>query len=235
MDGFNFGSVASGAIQFNNSGVTAVGWNFRRAPGFFDVVCYTGTGSARTVSHNLGVAPELMIVKMRDASTAWAVYSSGLTSALYGIYLNSDAAQLSSNGFWNSTAPSSSVFSLGAGSATNANGSKYVSYLFASCPGVSKVFSFTGNGSSQNIDCGFTNGARFVLIKRTDSTGNWMVADTARGLVSGNDPSLALNSTAAEVTSLDWLDPYSAGFTVNQESTNNANVNGATYIGIAIA
>jgi len=100
---------------------------------------------------------------------------------------------------------------------------------------VSKCFSFTGNGTSQTINCGFTAGAKFVLIKRTDSTGNWLVADTARGIVSGNDPLLYLNSTAAEVTTLDWIDPDNSGFIVNQESTANANVNNATYIGLAIA
>jgi hypothetical protein len=73
------------------------------------------------------------------------------------------------------------------------------------------------------------------MVKRTDSTGNWMVVDTARGLVSAGDPTLYLNSTAAEVTGVDWIDPDSSGFIVNQEGTMNANVSSATYIGLAIA
>jgi len=98
-----------------------------------------------------------------------------------------------------------------------------------------KVFSYTGNGSSQTINCGFTGGARFVLIKRTDSTGNWTVFDSARGIVAGNDPALYLNSTAAEVTTIDAVDTDSSGFIVNQDTTLNLNVNNATYIGLAIA
>jgi hypothetical protein len=127
------------------------------------------------------------------------------------------------------------LFTLGDGGAVNGSGSTYVAYLFASCPGVSKIGTYTGNGSSQTINCGFAGGARFVLIKRTDSTGNWLVGDSARGIVAGNDPLLYLNSTAAEVTTLDWIDADSSGFIVNQDSTANANVNGASYIYLAIS
>jgi hypothetical protein len=115
------------------------------------------------------------------------------------------------------------------------SGTTDVAYLFATCAGVSKVFSYTGNGSSQTINCGFTGGARFVLIKRTDSAGDWYVWDTARGIVSGNDPHLSLNTTAAEVTSNDTIDTDSTGFVVNQVSATNVNVSSATYIGLAIA
>ena len=111
----------------------------------------------------------------------------------------------------------------------------YVAYLFASCPGVSKVGSYTGNGSSQTINCGFTGGARFVLIKRTDSTGAWYVWDSARGIVAGNDPYLLLNSTAAEVATDDSLDTNSTGFIVNQDAATNINVSSASYIFLAIA
>ena len=108
-------------------------------------------------------------------------------------------------------------------------------YLFASVPGVSKVGSYTGNGSSQTINCAFTTGARFVMIKRTDSSGDWYVWDSARGIVAGNDPYLALNSTAAEVTSNDSVDTDNTGFVVNQVAASNINVNAATYIFLAIA
>jgi hypothetical protein len=124
---------------------------------------------------------------------------------------------------------------MGGTSAINASGQTYVAYLFASAPGVSKVFSYTGNGASQTINCGFTGGARFVMVKRTDSTGDWYVWDTARGIVAGNDPHLSLNTTAAEVTSNDTIDTDSTGFVVNQVAATNVNVNAATYIGLAIA
>jgi hypothetical protein len=138
-------------------------------------------------------------------------------------------------GILNNTAPTSTVFTVSDWNGVNQSGQTYVAYLFASCPGVSKVGSYTGNGSSQTINCGFTGGARFVMVKRINSTGNWLVVDTARGLVSAGDPTLYLNSTAAEVTGNDWIDPDSSGFIVNQTSTINANVNGGTYIFWAIA
>ena len=218
-----------------NTGYSTVYHSFKRAPGFFDVVCYTGTGVARTVNHNLGVAPELMIVKMRSPETTrdWNVYAAPLGNTKT-LYLNTTNAAINYS-FWNSTTPTSSVFSIVSAPEVNGNGSTYVAYLFASCPGVSKVGSYTGNGSSQTINCGFTAGARFVLIKRTNSTGDWYVWDTARGIVTGNDPHLSLNTTAAEVTTDDTIDPASSGFIVNQVAATNVNVSGGSYIYLAIA
>jgi len=112
----------------------------------------------------------------------------------------------------------------------NDTGNTYIAYLFATLPGVSKVGSYTGNGSSQTIDCGFTSGARFIIIKRTDDTGDWYVWDTARGIVAGDDPHLSLNTTAAEVTSDDSIDPESSGFIVNQVAATDINVSAASYI-----
>jgi hypothetical protein len=207
-------------------------WMFRRAPGFFDVVAYTGTGANRTVSHNLGAAPELMIVKKRSAVDNWVVYAGDATDYLI---LNSTAATADLDTMWNDTAPTSSVFSLGTNDDVNGNTATFIAYLFASLPGISKVGSYTGNGSNQTINCGFTTGARFILIKRTDSTGDWYVWDTARGIVTGNDPHLSLNTTATEVTTNDTIDPASSGFIVNQVAATNVNVNAATYIFLAIA
>jgi hypothetical protein len=209
------------------------GWLFKRAPGFFDIVCYTGTGSARTITHNLGVAPELMIVKRRNGSSDnWCVYSVSTGNTKY-MYLNTNDAADTFN-LWNDTTPTSSVFSVSSGAQVNSSAGTYVAYLFATLAGVSKVGSYTGNGSSQTISCGFTAGARFVLIKRTDDTGDWCVFDTARGIVSGNDPFLQLNSTAAEVTGEDAVDAANSGFIVN-ETTEALNTNNATYIFLAIA
>jgi hypothetical protein len=228
--------IGSGANATNNSGTTYVDWMFRRAPGFFDVVCYTGNGTSQTITHNLTVAPELIIVKRRP-SGSWVTYDSFNGAGKY-LVLNSTNAVVSDVAPWNNTAPTSSVFSVASGGgfeATNQSGTTIVAYLFASCPGVSKVFNFTGNGSSQTINCGFTGGARFVMIKRTDSTGDWYVWDSARGIVASNDPHLSLNTTAAEVTTDDSVDTDSTGFIVNQNSATNVNVNGATYIGLAVA
>ena len=217
---------------------TLLSWSFQRASGFFDEVCYTGDGIYGTaITHNLGVAPELMIVKSRTASGGtnnWCVYNATLGSSAY-LYLNLTDASAAGTYFWGGINPTASNFTVTANANVNQSGITYVAYLFATCPGVSKVFSYTGNGSSQTIGCGFTAGARFVMIKRTDSTGDWYVWDTARGIVSGNDPHLSLNTTAAEVTTDDTIDPDSSGFVVNQLAATNCNVSGATYIGLAIA
>jgi hypothetical protein len=216
---------------------------FRRAPGFMDVVCYTGTGTnGRTVAHNLGVAPEMIILKSRSISSSasrWPVYTPALLANPSNnsiLALNSDSGIpfLTKDVFGN-TAPTSSVFTVDALTPSNEASATYVAYLFASVPGVSKVGSYTGNGSSQTINCAFTTGARFVLIKRTNAAGDWYVWDSARGIVAGNDPYLALNTTAAEVTSDDSVDTDNTGFIVNQVAASNINVNAATYIFLAIA
>ena len=218
-------------------GQTYVGEFFRRAPSFFDEVCYTGTGvSNQAFTHNLGAAPELMIIKMRVFSSGtgyWFVYSSTLGYPNYLLLNATDASAAA--GIFGSQNPDSSSFYVSAGANINSTASQYVAYLFATCAGVSKVGSYTGNGSSQTLACGFTAGSRFVLIKRTDSTGDWYVWDSARGIVAGNDPHLSLNTTAAEVTSDDSVDTDNSGFIVNQLSATNVNVTSATYIFLAIA
>jgi hypothetical protein len=219
-------------------GTNTVPWCFRRAPGFFDVVAYSGNSVAgRTVPHNLGVAPEMGIFRVRNSSQYnWNVYLASLGTN-NGVTLNSNNASSGGLGglLFNNTAPTSSEITLGDWAAINAAGNNYIAYLFATLPGVSKVGSYTGNGTSQTIDCGFTSGARFILIKRTDSTGDWYVWDSARGIVAGNDPHLRLNSTAAEVTTDDSIDPDSSGFIVNQVAATNINVSSASYIFLAIA
>ena len=212
-----------------------IGWLFRRAPGFFDVVCYTGTGANRTVSHNLGVAPELMIVKSRSSGVYdWRAYSATLGATKY-LTPNASSFEGTSSTSWNDTAPTTSVFTVGSSAVVNGSGATYVAYLFATVAGVSKVGSYTGTGTTLQIDCGFTGGARFVLIKRSDDSGDWYVWDTARGIIAGNDPYLLLNSTAAEVTSTDYIDTYSAGFELSSTAPAALNANGGTYIFLAIA
>jgi hypothetical protein len=236
---------------FNASGGTYIYWFLKRARGFFDVVCYTGDGTGtgagydgQILNHNLGVAPELVILKTRSGSGfgAWPVGCKHLlpTDAYQGLLLSENVSSsyygvtIFPPNFTGYTASTFTVRQAGMSSASNLSGATYIAYLFATLPGISKVGSYTGNGGIQNINCGFTAGARFILIKRTDAAGDWYVWDTARGIVSDNDPRISLNNTYAELTLDDSVDPYSAGFTVNQVSTN-INVASATYIYLAIA
>lgn len=231
MDGISVGADSSNAL-INWVGGTWSTHFFKRAPGVFDEVCYTGTGVAKTEAHGLGVVPELMIVKARNSADNWPVNIGTTTGYLE---LNTTQQSGTAASYWNSTVPTSSVFSLGNNSVTNGNTVTYIAYLFATKAGISKVFSYTGNGSSQTINCGFTTGARFILIKRTDAAGDWYVWDTVRGIIAGNDPHLSLNTTSAEVTTDDSIDSDTTGFICNQSAATNINVNSATYIGLAFA
>jgi hypothetical protein len=133
------------------------------------------------------------------------------------------------------SAPTASVFTVGTDNSTNQSGQTLVAYLFGSVTGVSKVGSYTGSGTTKQIDCGFTGGARFVLIKRADSTGDWYIWDSARGIVAGDDPYVLINSSAAENTSTDYIDTYSAGFEISSTAPAAINANGGTFIFLAIA
>jgi hypothetical protein len=232
------GGIAEFDLQNNfDQGLSSssqIRYNFKRATGFFDVVAYTGTGVARTVNHNLAAVPDLMIFKQRDIGGYWMVYPVQLGNKYLVLQLTNAVA----NGFaglWNNASPTASTFPLGTGGDCNQNGGTYVAYLFATVAGVSKVGSYTGTGADLNVDCGFSAGARFILIKRTDSTGDWYVWDSERGIVAGNDPYLLLNSTAAEVTSTDYIDPLSSGFTVTSSAPAALNASGGTYIFLSIA
>ena len=209
----------------NQASENYVSYNWKRAPGYFDVVAYTGTGSAGTHGHNLGVAPEMIWVKSRAGSGNWFVYHSAL-GATKGVYLNDTGTGATSSFFWNDTAPTASVFSLGA---SLNQASSHIAYLFATLAGVSKVGSVSHSGSSTDVDCGFSSGASLVMLKRTDANGDWFWWNSARGIVSGNDPYLLLNSNAAEVTNTDLIDPLSSGFTITDDFTDG------TYLFYAIA
>jgi hypothetical protein len=223
------------AVDGSATGGVPNTWSyFGRAPSFFDVVCYTGNTTVRTLAHNLGAIPELMIVKRRNGGAEWFVYNAASGATRY-LWLNSVDAQATLSTVWNNTAPTSSVFTVGANSDVNGNGDTYVNYLFATCAGVSKVGSYTGTGALQTVNCGFTSGARFVLIKRTDSTGDWFTYDSARGITSGNDPYLLWNSINAQVTNTNYVDTTSVGFQVTAAAPAGLNANGGTFIFLAIA
>jgi hypothetical protein len=224
-----------GTDGFNQLLNTFINYSFRRAPSFFDEVCYTGNDVLRTITHNLGVAPEMMIIKNRNSALDWAVYHTGIGNTKY-IFLNSTAASVTESSYWNNTSPTASVFTVNTSNKVNSDPSPYVAYLFATCAGVSKVGSYTGNGTTQTINCGFgAGGARFVLIKRTDSTSGWYVYDTARGMTTMTNPYLFLNSSAAESATLGSVTTVSTGFALNSTILAAINESGGTYIFLAIA
>jgi hypothetical protein len=218
-----------------------VSWSWKRAPSYFDCVCYsgTGTGGYATISHNLGVVPEMVWFKNRSTSATprgnWYVYHKDLANSTGYVYLNSSSAEATDYSGWASStfAPSATGFTVLKNTLhyTNEN---YTGYFFSTVANVSKVGSYTGNGGTQTIDCGFSSGARFILIRKITAAGHWIVFDTERGIVSGNDPYLLLNNTDAESTGSDLIDPHSSGFTLANDGFNT-NRNGETHIFYAIA
>lgn len=208
---------------------TYISWFLARAPGFFDVVCSSGVSN---IPHNLTVAPELIIQKSRNTSVNWYV-NQGTVNSIYNF-----GSLNSSSGFTNAWGYSGTPIILANATtilspAYSGGGSTSVFYLFASCPGVSKVGTYTGTGTTQTISCGFTGGARYVLIKRTDSTGDWYIWDSARGMIAGTDPSLLLNSTAAEVNA-NSIYTTTGGFQIVSTAAD-INASGGTYLYLAIA
>jgi hypothetical protein len=193
----------------------------------FSVVTYTGTGVNATVGHGLGVAPAFIIVKRRNAITNWPVRHTSIAAAS-SIQLNQTSAAASATTVWNSTAPTSAVFSIGTDSTINLNGGTYVAYCFAPVSGYSAFGSYTGNGNANGrfVFTGFRPAV--VIVKMSSSTGNWTILDSKReGYNVDNDP-LFPNLANAEGTT-DLIDMTSNGFKVRTTDAT-FNTNAGTYV-----
>jgi len=206
-------------------------------------VTYTGDGtSPRNISHSLGVAPSMVIVKNRSAVASWMVKHKNLSSN-NNVFLESTGAQTTPGNGYIQDLNNSSTFGVingGGGVANiNANGNNYVAYLFSEVAGFSKFGSYTGNGSADGpfVFCGFR--PRFVMVKRSDSTGNWFIWDSARDPYNTVLRELYPDQSASEFTrtgSNDSLDLLSNGFKIRFSSTfTDRNASGGTYIFAAFA
>ena len=225
MNGFNDGTDTSGNYT---------GWLWKRHAGF-DVVTYKGGGdSNRRVNHSLGKVPEMIWVKNRDTARDWVVYHKGLNGGTnpenYYIVLNSTSAEASTQYIWSQYPPTTTQFEVDATGVVNDQNEKYLALLFASVNGISKVGSYTGNGTGQTITTGFQ--PRFLLIKNYTYTGgeNWRVLDTVRGWGSGNDCQIRLSSDNPQSCNEDWGAPTSTGFTLSASGDTAYNKNGNGYI-----
>ena len=198
------------------------------------VITYTGTGASATVGHGLSSAPEALIVKSRGSATAWRVWWSGFTGT-ERLQLSDNSSKATTNTSWDGTVPAASVFSLGADSNTNNSGTNYVAYAFHSVAGYSSFGSYTGNGSSTGptVTTGFK--PAFVMIKRTDYAGGWIMFDNTRTPYNPLDKYLRADSSAADVTgSVYNVDFNSDGFQLTGTG-NDINQSGGTYIYMAFA
>ena len=241
-DSGNAESGGDTTIFQNNTGINFINWwgsgastvissaSWQVAPEYFAVTNYTGTGSNNKFDHPLKKIPEMMWIKRRDSNANWAVYHSAIGQTKR-LTMSEDSAQQTDStvfqGAFN-VPPDDNGFFVGTSADVNASNGTYINYLFATVAGVSKVGSFTHSSSTTNVDCGFSNGSAWVMVKRYDSTGDWYVWDSARGIVAGNDPYFVLNDTDT-VTNTDLIDPLSSGFSIT------SNLTAGSYIFYAIA
>ena len=188
--------------------------------------------------------PGIVIIKCRStASTDWPVNAwplAGTTSYTGHLKLNTDSSNSDSSMFGYPNTNTSSTFAVGWNDSTNRTGRTYVAYLFATCPGVSKVGFYigAGAGTAVTVDCGFAAGPRFVLVKGANVGGGWYVWDSARGITAGNDPYLFLNTVAAQVVNTDYINSTGTGFQITSSapgSGQSLNTYGYRYLFLAIA
>ena len=201
----------------------------------FSIVSYTGTGSNASVGHGLNSAPKMIIVKSLGAAESWFVYHADLTSATYTINLDTTGAQFSNASTWNSTAPSSSVFSIGTDTGTNGDGHNIIAYCFADVQGYSKFGSYTGNGNADGsfIYTGFK--PAWVMIKKTNDTHAWRIYDGVRDAHNLTEKILESNTDNAEATSGTYvLDLVSNGFKLRGNG-DGVNGSGQSFIYMCFA
>jgi hypothetical protein len=250
--GFTVGALA----QMNTNTATYVGWQWQAGQGStssntngtitstvsvnasagFSIATYTGTGANATVGHGLGVAPSFIIVKVRDvAGYLWLTYHSSV-GANSTTYLNSSSAPAASSSWWNNTSPTSSVFTVGTSNYSNQSSKLYVAYCWTPIAGYSAFGSYTGNGSADGpfVYTGFR--PKFVLYKRTDSSGSWGILDSARNPNNPTGKYLYPNASDAEFNgdSSYPFDFLSNGFKIRHTGASE-NASGGTYIYMAFA
>jgi len=248
-DGFSVGS--GGAVNENSQ--TYVGWNWKANAGStssntdgsitstvqanttagFSIVTFTGTGLDATVGHGLNVAPDMVIVKSRDAARNWPIYHRSLGGDA-SLKLNLTDATSTSLDCWNDLDPTSTVVNLGTTGGSNVSGEDAVMYCFHSVEGYSKFGKYTGNGSTDGtfIYTGFR--PAFTLIKRTDAAQAWVLHDSARaGYINPTDNYVYANATNVEAEDIDH-DYLSNGFKI-RATFNDTNASGGTYIYMAFA
>ena len=257
--GFSLGADSS-TTAVNNNGKTYVSWNWKANGGTatatisesgdnpaavvqanptagFSLITYTGTGDSGTIAHGLSAVPTMMIIKNRDVADAWAVYHGANTAAPGTDYLvlNTNAATADAATYWADTAPTSSVFTVHDAHNVNADGEKYVAYVFADVEGYSKMGSYVGNGSAngQFVYTGFD--VSFLMRKRTDSAGDWVITDSARDPDNVSDENMYANLNYVEYSGTETqFDFLSNGFKM-RGTWASTNASGATYIYMAFA
>ena len=165
----------------------------------FSIVAFTGNGTAgHTIPHHLGAKPDLMMIKQRNEVSSWCVYADVATMGAEKFNELHATSALQDSTVWNDTEPTTSVFSVGAGSDTNINDATYVVYLWRSIEGYSKIGSYTGNQNDDGafVYCGFR--PAYILIKTINGTEDWQIIDSARDPYNEGGTRLKANDSVTE-------------------------------------
>ena len=241
-DGFTLGNKS----YSNNTGDTYVSWSFKKQAKFFDVVTWSGNSTAgRTISHNLGSVPGMIVVKNLTTSGSgysdWRVWhhsESSKTATLNttDAFSTTDAASKFGNGS-SVVQPTSTEFTVASDYDVNRTGETYVAYLFAHDTDASSLIkcgSYTGNGSTTGpvVDLGWE--PQWVMIKGADIARGWVIADVVRGApVGSNGQRLFANTSDAETAEDTVFEPTPTGFKIRGNS-GTVNDSGLDYIYMAI-
>ena len=232
------GFVLSDNSNFNGNTVTFVSWNWKEsATAGFDIVTYTGSGSAQNISHSLSAVPEFFPTKRRSGTNQWRTYHVGASDSATD-YANFDTTDAFSDSatIFNDTMPTSSVFTVSTDSGINGSSETYVTYLWRSVQGFSKFGTYTGNGNTNGpfVYTGFR--PAFLIIKKSSASGSsWMIFDTKRNPTNdGATLRLPVGGTDSESTDHILDNSLSNGFKI-RDSDATLNTSGATFVYIAFA
>jgi len=251
-NGFTVGFDGSQVPNFN--GNTFVGWQWKANGGTtssntdgsitstvqantdagFSIVTYTTAGSTATIGHGLGAKPDVILLKKRNGAISWYVRHVSTGTSYLNLNLTS-AAVSNPAATWTTTEPTTSVYSIGTSTDFNISGGEYVAYCFASKQGFSKFGKYVGNGSTNGtfVYTGFK--PAFVILKRTNTTSNWIIMDNKRNTFNEMESRLFPNLANAEQTESTYgLDFLSNGFKL-RDTVSQSNGSGSTYIYMAFA
>ena len=222
---------ANGSGSSNTDGTTSSTVSVNTTAGF-SIVKWTGSGSATTIGHGIGVTPKIIMLKNTSEVYGWQVYHASLGNTKY-LALDSTDAEATSSESWNNTSPTSTVFSVGASDSNNKSGNTIIAYCFAEKTGFSKFGSYIGNGSTWGtfVNCGFK--PAWIIAKRTSDVEDWFMYDTKRDPINVADTRLKANGNPGEATNL-GVDFLSNGFKW-RSNTAGYNASGSTYIYMAFA
>ena len=248
-DGFTLGDWGG----VNSNGNTFVSWNWKaggagsantngalsstvsvNTTAGISITKYTGGGAASTVGHGLGVAPKVVLIKDMTSANDWRMYHASYGNQSQLSISQTSAADSGNTAMWNSTSPTSTVFSIGTHGNVSTNSSNYMAYCFAEKKGFSKFGKYYGNGNTNGpfIFCGFK--PALVIFKKTNDVGDWQVVDDKREGYNPDNDYLQANSNLAEQTT-DIIDLVSNGFKIRGDDSNGWNKSGSTYVWLAFA